>query len=647
MDRNTGNQLPAFGLPASGLSTAGLFDHCLTDEGLARLWSLLDSGRYEVRAPEEAALLCVAWLVRAGETGAAAALVEEIRPFAGEVRFAPHPADRPVPGADAVHVRTVGEVAGTLARRAPRPGIEAQHEALTVWRPFEDELLDHWLRVGADAEQRAGAGAGQNAGAGAGQNAGAVAGQDAGAVAGQDARAGAGEGAALLARYRRLAAAHTRCTKHLDPKSNPAVLRRALEERAAGRELSPRLAGLLRRAVASMVAKRGRPGSAEHTRLRRAQARQTDRTAHHDLAALVLRRLAPLDVSRGLEDVGPLIGPVTAEEAGTSGLPAGTAVPASVRAAVTAARSAPLDTLLEHGLIPSAEVLGEVAEQLITTHTARGYADASLRTLIAATYRARRGRRYPLWWTPEHHARITGLPWVRAVAPWASDPVEQARSTLRMLGEACVRAFPGTGLPNLHVRVLSQLAQLAGLPVPFAAEPLADAYSGMADPAVLAAARTAAGLLRGTVYERYHGIDYAAVRELADAQDRYGFAQLCAERAGRPGQPLASDPAVIGQARILTTSNLATLVVHAGVTPRGGWEGAARGAFAAATGPAATAKSTACAWRQLLFHLALCDADEQARVLTWIDVRAARLPARAAARIALPLAGLRLAAAGR
>ncbi|MFF4445638.1 hypothetical protein [Streptomyces sp. NPDC001502] len=59
------------------------------------------------------------------------------------------------------------------------------------------------------------------------------------------------------------------------------------------------------------------------------------------MAALVLRRLAPFDVSRGLEDAGPLTGPVTAEEAGTSGLPAGTVVPAPVRAVVTAARIAP------------------------------------------------------------------------------------------------------------------------------------------------------------------------------------------------------------------------------------------------------------------------------------------------------------------
>ncbi|MFG2989027.1 hypothetical protein ACGFZK_06945 [Streptomyces sp. NPDC048257] len=591
MDKNAGQQ--------------PTFDQCLTDEGLAGLWSLLDSRRYELRAPEEAALLYVAWLVRAGENDAAAGLVEELRPFADTVRFAPHPAARPVPDADAVHVRTVGEAARTLARRAPRPGIAAQHEALTVWRPFEDELLDHWLRAEADHER----------------------------------------GAALLARYRHLAATHTRCTEHLDPTSNPAVLRRALEEAVAGREPSPRLAGLLRHALASMVAGRGRPGSAEHTRLRRAQARQAGGPAHHDLAALVLRRLAPFDVSRGLEDVGPLIGPVTDEEAAESGLPAGTVVPAPVRATVTAARSAPLDTLLERGQIPSAEVLGEVAQQLVAAHTARGYADPSLRTLIAATYRARRNHRYPLWWTPEQHARITELPWVRAVAPWAADPVEQARSTLRTLGEACVQAFPGTGLPNLLVRQLSGLARLAELPVPFAAEPLADPYSGLATPDLLEAARTAADLLRGTVYERYYGIDYAAVRKLTGSQGRHAFAQLCAERAGRPGHPLASDPAVIEQARTLSTFNLATLVVHVGIAPRAGWDGLARGAFAAATGRAATARGSAGAWRQLLFHLALCDADEQARVLAWIDARAARLPARTAARIAVPLADLRLAVA--
>ncbi|MEJ8640974.1 hypothetical protein WKI68_04910 [Streptomyces sp. MS1.HAVA.3] len=51
------------GVPAT---RSELFAHFLTEDGLVRLWSLLDSGHYEVRVPEEAALATVAWLVRAG-----------------------------------------------------------------------------------------------------------------------------------------------------------------------------------------------------------------------------------------------------------------------------------------------------------------------------------------------------------------------------------------------------------------------------------------------------------------------------------------------------------------------------------------------------------------------------------------------------
>ncbi|MFD9407638.1 hypothetical protein ACFWBN_11560 [Streptomyces sp. NPDC059989] len=583
--------------PLAGMSPGDAFAHCLTDEGLAWLRSLLDSGRYALHAPEEAALLAVAWLQRAGDTGAAAELVEELRPFAREVRFAPHPASLPVPEADAVHRRTVGEAAALLSLREPDPAVEAQREALTVWRPFEDELLSHWLR--ADAH-----GAAWRA-----------------------------DGAALLTRYRSLAALHTRCTKHLDPKSNASILRRALEEAVAGRAPAPRPAGLLRHAVTSAGAKRDR-------------VRQADRPTHHELTALVLRRLSAYPVDRGLPEVGPATGPVTAQEALESGLPVGTAVPPSVRAVVAGTLDAPLDVLLERGTIPSATVLAELSPQLLVTYAVQGYADASLRTLMAAMYRARRGYRH--WWDPEHRARLAASPWVRALGDRNPDPAATARATLRSLAELTLRAFPGAGLPNALVLTLSGLARQADLPVPFLTEPFADSSSGTACADLLAAARTAAELLHGTVYERYYGIDYAAVRDLADTQNLADFAELCAGHAGHAGhagRALATDPTVIEQARILTTSHLATLVRHVGIAPRSGWDGLARGAFTAATRPGATAKSTACAWRQLLFHLSLCTADEQASVLAWIDARAARHPVRTAVRIALPLAGLRLAAA--
>ncbi|MGH1553265.1 hypothetical protein ACRAWF_18805 [Streptomyces sp. L7] len=69
-------------------------------------------------------------------------------------------------------------------------------------------------------------------------------------------------GAALLSRYRLLAEEHTRCGKHRSPKGNLGILRGALEETVAGRELDARRLGLLRHAVASMVRRRGLPGIA-------------------------------------------------------------------------------------------------------------------------------------------------------------------------------------------------------------------------------------------------------------------------------------------------------------------------------------------------------------------------------------------------
>ncbi|MFE7539197.1 hypothetical protein [Streptomyces platensis] len=102
-----------------------LFAHALTEAGLADLYALLDTGRYEVSVPEEAALLTVAWLVRSGQLAEAVALVEVLGPFAGQLRFTPRPSVAPVPDASAVHRRTVADAGRTLARRRPHAGTTA------------------------------------------------------------------------------------------------------------------------------------------------------------------------------------------------------------------------------------------------------------------------------------------------------------------------------------------------------------------------------------------------------------------------------------------------------------------------------------------------------------------------------------------
>ncbi|GAB7103089.1 hypothetical protein JCM4814A_14030 [Streptomyces phaeofaciens JCM 4814] len=619
-----------------------LFAYWLTEDGLVRLGELLDSGRYEITVPEEAALLTVAWLARTGETDAAIELVEELAPFAGRLRFTPRPSTRPAPSPGAVHRRTVAEAGETLARRRPSRAVETQREALTVWQPFGDALLTHWLETAdADAAVR---------------------------VPARDTAAGWYErGSLLLLRYRDLAERHTYCTKHLDPKQNLAILRGVLEEAVAGRTPDARRLGLLRHAVTAMVRRRGVPGSAPHTALRREQAVQAALPSHHALAQLVLRRLAELDQGAGVAEVEPLLVPVGEGEARATGLPVGAAVPAAVRRPVEAALSAPLGTLVERGVVPSAEVLAELVPQLVAASTAQAHPDPALRTLAAAHHRAFADRRSLLLLNFQRQVRMEELPWVRAVAGQRSTDTarEVSAGALRQLGELAVQAFPGTILPNPLVRELSVLARAADLDVPLVEELATDIFMGSFTPKFLVAARIAAELLGGgSLYERYYAVDYGAVRELADAEARPGsgprtspgFAALCAERAGAPssrygfGSP-AANGTVVEQAQILTTHNLATLVHRVGIAPAPGWEDLARRCFTTVclltarvqgnARPLGTIKDAAYAWRQMVFHLSLCSARERKDTLRWLTEEAGRHPAHVGARLAPALTGLR------
>ncbi|MET9650797.1 hypothetical protein ABZZ44_11090 [Streptomyces sp. NPDC006460] len=652
-----------FGLP---VTREALFAHHLTEPGLRELADLLDSGRYEVTVPEEAALLTVAWLARAGEVDAAVALAGELAPHARELRFFPRPSEVRLGGAGNVSRRTVAEARESLDRRRPHDAVETQREALTVWNPFADRVLAHWLAT-TDASGRV-------------------------LERCPDER-WYRAGAELLAEYRRLADAHTRCRKHRDPKGNLGILIGALRESVARRPLEARRLGLLRTAVAAMVRRRGEPGSARHAALRREQAAQGALPSHHAFARLARHRLAGLPHEGGASDVAPLVADVSAREAREWDLPAGARLAAPVRRIVEGTLEAPLGTLVERGLVPSAEVLAELLPQLVAATTARTYAGDTLPTLMAANYRAFRRRRSLLLLNLEHQVRVEELPWVRAVDGHRNDGPDggrAARELLRELGETAVRAFPGTLLPNVLVRELSVLARQADLGAPLVEELAADIFTGGFSPKFPAAARVAAELLGGTLYERYYGIDYAAVRNLAvleasrnllrsrPSRTSPEFDALCARRAGNPGSwSVAGNGKVIEQAQILTTHNLATLVARVGVTPgpgsvRGGprdapgahggrgtedgWAVLALRGFdlvcrltARLDGPArarATVKDAAYAWRQMLFHLSLSGPATRALVPDLLAEEASRRSPRVAERLAPALAGLRFVADG-
>jgi hypothetical protein len=639
------------GLPAE---RRDLFIHRLSEAGLAELAALLDSGGYRIEVAEEAALLVVAWLLRAGDRETALALLEELTPHADRLRFAPAPHDESAVPEDLTWRETAGEARERLAGRRPNPRVEAMREALTVWNPFADELLALWLETTGSAGQAAG---------------------QVGARIDEDWRR---RGGALLDRYRRLAAEHTRCTKHRQPKENLTILRTALETAVAGGELSARQAGLLRAAVAGMLRRRGTPGSERHAALRADQAAVAAAPAYHLLARVVVARLATLPPEIGVTDVEGVLAPVRPDEADRFGVRSGDGLPPPIRQAVRRAMAGTPERLVAAGVVPSAEVLAELVPRLAAATVAAAYPDGALRSVVAAGYQAFRQRRSLLLLDLQHQVSWDELPWVRAVRGHRSVPDaaaggvrDGARAALRRLGELALDAFPGTVLPNPLVRELAALdAESTGGTtgradgaLPWVEELAADIFEGRFSATFLAAAQLAGDLLDGSLYARYYGINYAAVATINDltrghnAATSATFDQLCRDRAALPPDTwsVAANGAVIEQAQILTTHNLATLVHRVGVRPAGGWQQPARRAFHTATvlaarldrhpRPLATIKNIAYAWRHLVFFLSVTDADPRT-ILKLLDRNLDAAPPAVRTRIRPALAGLAHVAAG-
>ncbi|MEJ2857099.1 MULTISPECIES: hypothetical protein [unclassified Saccharothrix] len=618
------------------------FVHALSPAGRAGLCALLDSGEYRVEVPEEAALLVLAWLVREEDFDAAEALLHEIAPFARRLRFVPTPAATPPSGL--LWRETAGEASAALAGRTPNPRVAAMNEALTVWNPFADDLLALWLdsaedgRAGAgtdaawpDSAERGRADTQTDAASRAARPDSPESGQadtqtdaasraawpdspESGQVsarteaARQAARPDSTEGGpvgaridaawraraeALVARYAELSAAHTLTTKHRNPRHNLAILLRCTAALVRREAIGPRDRRLLEHTVAAMVARRGRPGSPEHTALRAGQSAQAALPTFHDLARLLVRRAAALPADEGVPDVEALLVPVHED---VPGIPLGTPIPRALARIVRRALAGTVEDLVDAGVVPSAEVLARLVPPIAAETIARAYPEGPLRALVAAVHVAFRRRRSLLLLNFEHQVTVDELPWVRALARYRADV--PAHGTVRRLGELALDGFPGTVLPNQLVREFAALAP----DLPWVEDLAADIFMGSFTPKFAAAARIAGDLLAGSLYARYYGLDYSA------AADRDTFAAWC-RRVADPGRSVAASGMVIEQAQILTTHNLATLV-RAGV--EADWAALAERAFGTAARLAGriqdnprTAKNVAFAWRQMLFFLTL------------------------------------------
>jgi hypothetical protein len=670
------------GVTPTGARTA-LNGHHLTREGLAELASQLESGNYRIDVPEEGALLAVRWLLARGEHVTAAALIETIEPFFDRLRFYPRPAEAPLAEPTAgigvpVLARSARSLAQGLAKKEPSGDVEAMREHYEVWAPLTDALVALVLdTVAGDPPRFVGEGPAR-------------------AVTGGipftrlppdfEARRNA-----LLAGVTVARARHRRCRRVHRDNELLGLLTTSLSAfpslDVAGRA---RLAARVRHRLAGFVTAHGVPGTDAHRVLR---ASQIAGPSHARIAHVLAERLNALaEPGEGLthEAAAATTQPVTSVEQRET-VPAGTLVPARLIVRLVAVQEAPLAMLLERGVVGSGEVLATLLPQLTGPALATRFTDASARALYAASYRAFRRRRSLLLLWLQHQVRFSELPWIAALEACAdADPLPAVEETLRQLAAFAITSFPATITPNKLVSEFAALAKVARPPgasgqagaiedarpwLPLVEEVASDIFMGTFSAKYLRAAEVAVRLLQslpgGSLYARYYGIDSERLLAMDRIEEKWGvkicpdFDAYCLELAALPagGNRRARNGAMIEQAAILTTHNLAALVKGLQLQPllAERWEGLAERAYVSVlnrlerrvipesihrTQRMRASKTLAFGWRQMIFFVSFLEPSAQASFVTKCKkLLAARTPI-ARERFAPVLGGLERAVSG-
>jgi hypothetical protein len=671
--------------PSAGRLRLNLF--FLSDEGIDRLWDMLRNGNYEIALPEEGTLLVITWLLRHGHADAARAVLDEIEPFLDRLRFYPIPAREARTSGIRVFLETAGQARNKLEHLVPPRQLLAQREAVGVWTPLYDEVVALFLEtVSGEPPVLKKDHAGNRTVAGGWPC--------------QCVPEGWNERArALLERYEQAKTLHKSCGKHATEKHGLGCLIGMLGkiQRAGNHSpLTGREVGRARLILARTIAARGMPESAQRQRERARQHAHVNAPFFCAIARVVTHRMTALPEADGVDDVDALLGPATGAEADRLGLPEGTKIPAPVARKARRCQADNVEALVARGLITSGDVLAVVMPRITSGLRGAGIADTELRRLYSAIYCAFRKRRSLLLLNLESQVRVEELPWVSAIDRFREDSPavqEVARQTLEETAVLAMTAFPHAIIPNKLLRELNAQAAVAKCPLPLVEEVAADIFMGRFSKKFSAAALLAAGLLSGTMYERYYGINYGGLKKLADAQgqnpatswlsrvtsllkegpspkqpDSVWFEKLCEERAGVRGGGWGAGPAkngmIIEQQQILTTQNLAVLFTAmsppaAGVFAQNAGELARRCfswvcrrqqvkiADAGWHARLVMLKNTAYAWRQMLFFLSLLSESGCGEFASWSSEHFAAQPDSFRARFAPVMEGLRLVLAGR
>jgi hypothetical protein len=492
---------------------------------------MLDSGHYRIDVPEEGALLVTTWLRKRGEDARAAELVDTIAPWFGKLRFFPQRAAARVDVPDTVRLQDLGETVGQIESGRVQERFATMRDAELVWKPLRDRAFALWLETIEGEVPRV---------------------VDGRVTGGWPARVFPDGWRAwvhaLVADCRGTNVAKTRraydVIRSVELLARVATHPNALDERALGG---------VRGEIARFVTAYGVPGDAAFAARRAHESAAVSAPLHADLRRILLARLHGEALEGGVE-LERVTHAVTQKEETRYSVPQGSRLPWYLIAKVARSWDAPLETLVERGVVPSAEVLARVVPQLTAQVRAQAMGDDAGRRLYAAIYAAFRRRRSLLLVNYAHQVQLSELPWVAAMeATRVEDTshVRRARQVIARTSAVAIRAFPHTITPNKLVTELGALASAAKVELPLTEELAADIFMGGFTHKFVRSSEIAQQLLSPSLYRRYYALDDTP--ETTDA-----FAKLCTQRAGT-GTRVAFNGKIIEQAQILTTHNLGVL----------------------------------------------------------------------------------------
>jgi len=636
-------------------------------DGRRELGDMLRSGCFRAHIPEEAALLIATWLMENGETDRVTELLEILGPLFDQLRFYPEPAVQPlrVLSGDVVYMQPASYCTRKLRNKRQQQSVLKMNEAINVWTPLYDRAVNLFLETveGKIPELVRDEVSTELVRAANGQP---IAG------GGHPCKRYPADWTArvstLLKEYEEARTVHGLCKRHEKPKENFAQLRKFLA--IAGKDpsqLSARDIGIIRKILASYVTAHGAPGTERLQRTRSMQKESANLPLHSDLANVLADRLDKEPADEGVAELERLKVPLTSDEALKIGAIAGTMFPATLIDKILVCGETPLTSLVEQKLIKSSESMASVLPMLTARTRAARIADPDLSRVFASAYRAFRQRRSLLLLHLESQVRFEELPWIAAVQPWvgsSDDSQASARDALTKAVSLAISAFPYSIVPNKLVKELRSLVKDSGLTVPLVDELAADIFMGSFAVNFLQAAQVAAGLLKGTIYQRYYGIDCDRILALDDIEKKWhtpvspGFALVCTEMAhagentGR--RSVAYNGAIIEQAQIVTTHNLAGLwqALDMGNLLRSELCELARDCYiwicrrqqfrlSDWRAELKSIKNCAYAWRQMLFYISLCSEEEQRQFLNWTDEHFSKQPDEFRQRFAPAMQGLK------